>query len=85
MECVKELFRSAGGVATIDDLALALFGAPREKNENDIKTLSRILEVNLANHQDWPSSEFVEGFIAASGALIREQIAELSNVGSGRA
>jgi hypothetical protein len=84
-EQIVELFRLAGGMKTIDNLALALSGAPSEKIEHDIAAFSRGLEVSFARRQDWPSSEFVDFFIAASGALIRSRLAEISNTGSGSA
>jgi hypothetical protein len=72
-ERVTELFRSAGG------------GAPPEKIDHDIAAFSRRLEVSFAKHSDWQSPEFVDSFIAASGALIRARLAEISNSGSGSA
>jgi hypothetical protein len=85
-ERVTELFRSAGGMKTIENLALALCGAPPERIEHDIAAFSRRLEVSFAKHpEDWPSPEFVDFFIAASGALIRARLAEISNTGSGSA
>jgi hypothetical protein len=59
-ERVTELFRSAGGLRTIEKLALTLCGAPPEKIEHDIAAFSRGLEVSFARRQDWPSSEFVD-------------------------
>jgi hypothetical protein len=84
-ERVTELFRSAGGMTTIENLALALCGAPPERIEHDIAKLSLNLGAKMARHQDWPSPEFVDFFIAASGALIRSRLAEISNTGSGSA
>jgi hypothetical protein len=83
-EQIVELFRSAGGLQTIENLALALCGAPPERIEHDIAKLSLNLGAKMAKHpEDWPSPEFAEVFIAAAGALIRERIAEISNNGSG--
>jgi hypothetical protein len=84
-EQIVELFRSAGGMKTIENLALALCGAPPEKIEHDIAKLSLNLRAKMAKHSDWPSPEFVDAFIAASGALIRSRLAEISNNGSGQA
>ncbi|HEY8007170.1 MAG TPA: hypothetical protein VIE66_10345 [Methylocella sp.] len=84
-ERVTELFRSAGGMKTIENLALALSGAPPEKIESDIAAFTRKLEVNFAKHEDWPTPEFADVFIAATAALIRARLAEISNTGSGSA
>ena len=69
-ERVTELFQSAGGMKTIENLALALSGATPEKIEHDIAKLSRNLEARMAKHLGWPSPEFVDVFVAASAALI---------------
>jgi hypothetical protein len=83
-ERITELFRAAGGMKTIENLALALCGAPPERIDSDIAKLSLNLGAKMARRpEDWPSPEFAEVFIAAAGALIRERIAEIPNNGSG--
>ena len=85
-EQIVEVFRSAGGLQTIENLALALCGAPPERIDSDIAKLSLNLGAKMARHpEDWPSPEFAEVFIAAAGALIRSRLAEISNTGSGSA
>jgi hypothetical protein len=83
-ERVTELFRSAGGMKTIENLALALCGAPPEKIEHDIAKLSLNLGAKMGKHSDWPLPEFAEVFIAATGALIRARLAEIGNHSGGQ-
>jgi hypothetical protein len=68
---IVELFRSAGGLQTIENLALALCGAPPEKIEHDIAKLSLNLRAKMAKHpEDWPSKHlYKEGKETAKDIL----------------